>query len=258
MRDSSQLPHSIGPKETLLTISQLTIDDSAVAAKTGSWCLQGAESQISRTGQLETFHMLTMQPELLALVDRALEQKGPTQISIGGAGHIAIYPQQQAFTADIRDWGGIAYSEVRNFPVSAVIPIEPPADSRPVDELRWLIAYHHACQTATVEALPRGLVRLQSWPDLSCVPSELAGTVARICALLWRKSTASHLVARVLTLDPKLTAILFCVLQRYGHVDLVDNFSDRVEGEASPSNFQSLDASRASFVGKVWQHLLGR
>jgi hypothetical protein len=202
--------------------------------------------------------MLTMQPELLALVDRAFEQKSPTQISIGGAGRIAIYPQQQAYATDIRDWGVIAYTEVRNFPVSAVIPIEPPADARPVDELRWFIAYHHACQTATAESLPRGLVRLQSWPDLSCVPSELAGTVARICALLWRKSTASHLVARVLALDPKLTAVLFCVLQRYGHVDLVDNFSDRMEAETGPSNFQSLDVSRASFVGKVWQHLLGR
>jgi hypothetical protein len=211
--------------------------------------------------------MLAMQPELLALVDRALDGKIPTQISIGGAGRIAIYPQQQTYATDIREWEAIAYGETRNFPVSAVIPIEPPEDSRPVDELRWRITYHHVCQTVTEESLARGLVRLRSWPDLSCVPNDLAGTVARICALLWRKSTASHLVARVLAVDAHLTAILLCVLQRQGHVDLADNFQSQMETspsslqpltEISPSDFQSLTAPSASFVGKVWQHLLGR
>lgn len=64
------------------------------------------------------------------------------------------------------------------------------------------------------------MVKLLHWPELDDVPDEHIGTVARLCALLWVKPTAGHLIAPTLGEDRAHTNVVLHTLYAMGYVDL--------------------------------------
>jgi hypothetical protein len=193
-------------------------------------------------------------------LQRAMRRDRPSLISIGDHGSISIYPGEGTYTTDIRDWDSVPWggNEIR---VSSGVWATAPEGSMPVQELHWLAAYHSACGAA--DARLHGLAKLVSWPDLSEVPDEIAAPVARLCALLWRKPTASALIARLLGSEPAQTEALLRVLQLFGHVVVV---ATGIAGHAEDEAAMALEpvvagtstvSARASVISKLWQRLVG-
>lgn len=200
---------------------------------------------------------------LMVSLDCAIGSDCPTLISIEGHGSISVYPRHRTYTTDIPDWDSLPFlgnAPIKTSPCVWGIPSE---GGMPVCELRWLAAYHHASQVLAAQPAPRGLVKLVHWPDLSGVPDELAAPIVRICALLWRKSTASTLMPRVLGAEPGQTDALLRVLRGFGHVEIATGFATRIEGEGGVAAPLATDDERTgsaagAVIAKLWQRLLGR
>lgn len=200
---------------------------------------------------------------LMVSLYRAIGGDCPTLISIEGHGSISVYPHQRTYTTDIHDWDCVPFLGNAPIKTSACVWSIPSEGGMPVSELQWLAAYHHAGQVLAAQPAPRGLVKLVHWPDLSGVPAEMAGPIVRICALLWRKSTASTLMPRVLDADPAQTDVLLRVLQGFGHVQIATGFANRSEGEGGMSSPSAASDERpgsaaGAVIAKLWQRLLGR
>jgi hypothetical protein len=193
---------------------------------------------------------------LVASLDRAIGHDRPTMISIEGHGSISIYPQQRAYTTDIRDWRALPFSDAGAIRAAAAVWGTAPQDSSPVSELRWLAAYHQACANPA-EACTLGLAKLRHWPDLSSVPAEMAPTMIRICALLWRKPTATTLIARILESDPEHTAALIAVLQAFSHVEIVAQLGAERADEPPQSAAPAAASPQASVIARLWHRLVG-
>lgn len=205
--------------------------------------------------------MTAVASPLMAFLDRAMRLDRPTLISIEGHGSISIYPHQRTYTTDIRDWASVPFYEIAGIRAAAVVWNTPPADSMPLSELRWLAALHQARRAIDAQPLPRGLVKLRHWPDLCALPESLAAPIVRICALLWRKPTASILMPRILESSAQETHALLWVLQAFGHVEIATQMADRIEegGKAQEAGDAGHRGSAsATVVAKLWQRLLGR
>lgn len=199
----------------------------------------------------------------MTTLQSSIARDGPTLISIEGHGSISIYPDEGTYTTDICDWHSLPYGDGSAIRVSSVVWATAPQGSMPVGELRWLAAYHHASHLPESRPMPLGLVKLRHWPDLSEVPQELAAPIVRICALLWRKPTASTLVAQVVGAEAAPTDALLRVLQGFRHIDIAGRLADRAEDEAQAQVHGTLPVGqppsvRASVIAKLWQRLAGR
>lgn len=132
-----------------------------------------------------------------------------------------------------------------------------------VGEQSWLSLRDELSRDSANQMLSPGLVKLIRWPDLSTMPDELAEPVARICALLWRKSTVSYLIARILDADPRRTAVLLRVLQACGCVQLQlvagrteSSSTDNTEAIEAPMADTVVKNERSSMISKFWKRLL--
>lgn len=124
----------------------------------------------------------------------------------------------------------------------------------------WLTDFDQACVNTISDPIPRGLMRLRSWPELGEVPESLLAPVVRICALLWSKPTATYLVARVTGEDPTQTAALLRVMRGYGYVEMVagqESDTSRSVGDLAAQAAVAAPPTRSGFIGKFWQRLLG-
>jgi hypothetical protein len=203
----------------------------------------------------------TTLPPLMAMLQKSIAHSQPTLISIEGHGSISIYPDQGSYTTDICDWHSLPYGDGSAIGVSSVVWATAPQGSMPLGELRWLAAYHHASHLPESRAMPLGLVKLLHWPDLSEVPQELAAPIVRICALLWRKPTASTLVAQIVGAEAAQTDALLHVLQGFRHIAIASRLPDRVDEEAQAHDtlpIAQAPSVRASVIAKLWQRLAGR
>jgi hypothetical protein len=132
------------------------------------------------------------------------------------------------------------------------------SDALRVTEQHWLVVCEQARHELAEQPLTRGLVRLRSWPDLTDVPDQLLEPVIRICALLWSKPAASYLIARAINGEPRQTAVLLRTLQVFGHVELMAATTERGDEERlAAGDGGEPQAARSSFIGKLWQRLLG-
>ena len=123
----------------------------------------------------------------------------------------------------------------------------------------WVALHLRLVASGEGAATPLGLVRLRHWPDLGQVPDRFVAPVVRICALLWRKPTASHLVARVLGGDRNETTMLLKMLQELGHVEVV-TIGDEPAGrrdDSGAAEAAARPAGMAAFFSKLRQRLLG-
>jgi len=199
---------------------------------------------------------------LMNSLAHAMGIASPTLISIEGHGSISIYPRQQTYTTDL-DWDSLPLLTSAQIKTSACVWAVPSVGGMPVSGLQWLAAYHNASQAVAAEPTARGLVKLLHWPDLCDVPDELVAPIVRICALLWRKPTASMLMPRVLGAQVAQTDALLHVLQAFGHVEIATGFADRIESDAgasvpSAANDERTGSAAGAVIAKLWQRLLGR
>jgi hypothetical protein len=205
--------------------------------------------------------MTAVASPLMAFLDRAMRLDRPSLISIEGHGSISVYPHQRTYTTDIRDWAAVPFSELAGIRAAAVVWSTPPAESMPVSELRWLAALHQARCVVGAKPLARGLVKLRHWPDVSALPESLAAPIVRICALLWRKPTASFLMPRILEISSDETDALLWVLQAFGHVEIASQLADRTEEGAlaeGAGDTGTHDGASGSVIAKLWRRLLVR
>lgn len=197
----------------------------------------------------------------MATLQNSIALDAPSLISIDGHGSISIYPDEGTYTTDICNWHSLPFGDGSGIRVSSVVWGTAPQGSMPVGELRWLAAYHHASHLPESGPMPLGLVKLRHWPDLSEVPEELAAPIVRICALLWRKPTASTLVAQVVGADTAQTTALLRVLQGFRHIEIAGRVADRVDEEAQAHEklpIVQAPSVRASVIAKLWQRLARR
>lgn len=109
---------------------------------------------------------------------------------------------------------------------------------------------------------PPGLVKLREWPDLSAVPEEYIAPVSRICALLWNKPTASHLISRILGGDREETYKALQMLQAFGFIEMFSIHGSEPQHAPAPSAEPvvpetPVKSGLSSFIGKLRQRLLG-
>lgn len=207
-----------------------------------------------------TAERTTLSP-LMTTLQSSIARDGPTLISIEGHGSISIYPDEGTYTTDICDWHSLPYGDGSAIRVSSVVWATAPEGSMPVGQLRWLAAYHHASHLPESRPMPLGLVKLRQWPDLSEVPEELAAPIVRICALLWRKPTASTLVAQIVGAEAAPTDALLRVLQGFRHIDIAGRAAERADADAQTPEAlppEQPPSVRASVIAKLWQRLAGR
>lgn len=121
----------------------------------------------------------------------------------------------------------------------------------------------HRCIQSTAQRWtpPPGLAKLREWPDLVAVPEEFVAPVARICALLWNKPTAIHLISRILGGDRGETYQALQMLQAFGFIEMFSVQNAESPAVAIPDNeIESPEPAKtgfSSFIGKLRQRLLG-
>lgn len=199
--------------------------------------------------------------QLLTTLQNSIRLDAPSMISIQGHGSISIYPDEGTYATDICDWHSLPFGDGSGIRVSSGVWGIAPQGSAPVGELRWLLAYHGASHQPDTKPVPRGLVKLVYWPDLSEVPEELAAPIVRICALLWRKPTASTLMAQVMGAPTAQTSALLGMLQDFGHIEITSRLADRVDEQPQAQDtlpMPSAPSVRASVIAKLWQRLARR
>ncbi len=122
---------------------------------------------------------------------------------------------------------------------------------------------HHSIQTTAPRwTPPPGLAKLREWPDLAAVPEEFVAPVARICALLWNKPTAIHLISRILGADRAETHHALQMLQTFGFIEMFSVQGAEQQHLPAPGTEPEAPAEPAktgfsSFIGKLRQRLLG-
>ena len=130
----------------------------------------------------------------------------------------------------------------------------------------WSISSGDDYLSVRGDALRYGVIKLHSWPDLSKVPEMLQPLVARICALLSRKPSASRMVPLVLSAPEGDVMRAIATLVRQGHVIVAtsafaehqavvsEEVAPKVQ-EAAPST-SKFSVVRKPLVGKLWQKLM--
>lgn len=136
---------------------------------------------------------------------------------------------------------------------------------QPLSELDWPLVLQHLAQ---LQRRPQdypfhfNLVRLLSWPSLTCLPQDVQPAMARLCALLARKPSAASLLPLLLELPDAQVFMLIEALRLYGHVKVTCPATGP-EGGASAFGPLSEAAGQVqpvapSLITKIWQRLLSR
>jgi hypothetical protein len=211
--------------------------------------------------------MTTDWKEFTQTLESVVQRGVPTHLQIAGSGSLSIYPHHDCYTSDIRDWRGAAQVSASQITSSPSPWGAPPEVSEPLRELRWRAAIDAAsAETGEGEGAGPELLLLDSWPDLTGVPDVMLGSVARICALLWRKPTVGFLVARTLQMPAREVAVLLRVLRSLGHVTAhsatattATRALPEVPAGPDPAGEYTMapPAPVPSVLSKFWQRLLG-
>jgi hypothetical protein len=137
----------------------------------------------------------------------------------------------------------------------------------------WLVALDFPGRVLGQESPGRfdmsNLLRLQSWPNLTCMPDRLTEPLARICALLWRKPTVGYWVPKVMNLPADQTAALMQQLYAQGHLRTVGvpvagasaaeiwQPEERLSGDAALADGNTAPVTPGgSLIRKLWQRLV--
>lgn len=193
-------------------------------------------------------------------LDQALQAASCSHIRIGSDASVMIYAKDRCYVANLdRLTSAEDLQRVTIVMQPDLATLTPPPDALPIRKLNWHVALQ--LQRADNGELPisTGLLRLVSWPDLSELPQAIVPPVSRICALLWRKPTAAHLVARILDASPEETALLLRLLLSFGHVQLLaPAFSNERNERPAPEIgvlHHSRPAASSSLLSKLWRRL---
>ncbi len=163
--------------------------------------------------------MVVVAGSLMSTLERALSMGLPARLQIAGSGSVHVYPREGRYVTDIQDWAPVYAADGAAIEFAPGLWNTPPANAQPLEVLRWRAAYQSALRDeAEGQSLERELFTLVSWPSMTRVPPELLASLARICALLWRKPTVGYLVARVLGLPAGHAAVLLRSLLVMGYV----------------------------------------
>lgn len=205
---------------------------------------------------------------------RAITGEVPRRIVVAGRGSLSVFPTQGAYVSDFHDLSGFEDFGAQLADCSWAAP---PPDALPVGELRWRLSFQSALREADAMSMPPGMMHLRRWPELSEVPAELLTQVVRLCALLWRKPTATAVVHAILAEDNQRTAALARVLLSFGYVEIIgiqgttlptDHRTDalwapqerlRQDALAHASGAANASESTAGggLIGKLWRRLVG-
>jgi len=198
---------------------------------------------------------------LMRVLARAVRMGDPSLVMIGGSGTVSVYPRHQCYVSDIQDWSSVYAAQpeqIRVMPTAWVAP--PPAGALPLEGLQWRAAYSEALKQPADVALPRELVHLLEWPNLTRVPDDLVPAVIRVCALLWRKPTVGFLLPRILGLPAEQVGAVVQALQQFGHVRVARSDNAAASAEAASAAEAEVAAAApsatTSLVGKFWQRLV--
>lgn len=127
----------------------------------------------------------------------------------------------------------------------------------------WTALHRSIRENAAEWTPPPGLARLRRWPDLADVPDEFVAPISRLCALLWNKPTASHLIGIVLGGNRNENLEILQMLHVSGYVELLSVRRDSasppapLEAAPSPASEPGRSSGLTSFIGKLRQRLLG-
>jgi hypothetical protein len=206
---------------------------------------------------------------LMRTLDHAVRQGNPAQLLIGGTGSVSVYPRQHCYVTDIIDWDAVYMAGAEQIRLGPALWAAPPAGALPLEELQWRAAMHSAQADVarSQQPVPRALVQLVSWPNITRLPDELAAPVTRICALLWRKPTVGYLVVRMLDLTPERAGVLLRALRAFGHVQWTESTGDGSSDErpsgipesqlevAAPASGRA--AGDLRLISRLWLRLTG-
>ena len=143
----------------------------------------------------------------------------------------------------------------------------PPIEEKkgPVMQTIWNGALNDEFMATQGDALKYGVLKLQSWPDLSQVPETAQPLAARICALLSRKPSASRLVPLVVSVPESDVYQVMAALVRMGHVAVATTAFTQTGAEAQPESLIAAEVSpsvskfgfvRKSLIGQLWHKLV--
>ncbi|QNP49310.1 hypothetical protein [Diaphorobacter aerolatus] len=131
----------------------------------------------------------------------------------------------------------------------------------------WISGSNDDFLQSRKDALRYGVLKLIAWPDLARVPEERQALVARICALLSRKPSASKLIPLILSTPEDEVFESIAPLMRMGCVTVATSFLSEpgtVAAQHAPaveaisSQAQTANATqyaRRSLVSKLWARL---
>jgi hypothetical protein len=202
-------------------------------------------------------------------LDHAVQQGIPAQLLIGGTGSVSVYPRQHCYVTDINDWDAVYMASAEQIRLGPALWAAPPAGALPLEELQWRAATYSAQADAVragPKAVPRALVHLVSWPNLTRLPEEMVVPVTRICSLLWRKPTVGYLVVRMLDLPPERAAVVLRALRALGHVSWTESANEGADDRTSSISESQLEppapaSGRAAgdlrLISRLWQRLTG-
>ena len=196
-----------------------------------------------------------MLTQLGQAVNQALAQPHCAQIQIGNHGSILIFSADRRYVANLGELVSADDLQRLRIQLQPNGAANAPADAMPINRLTWHVALQ--LQRANGSDLPisTGLLRLVSWPDLSELPPEIVPSVARICALLWCKPTAAHLVARILDGSSEETATLLRLLLAFGHAQLLAPAVGEPAYSEAGNLHHTRPAASNSLLSKLWRRL---
>lgn len=188
----------------------------------------------------------------LGIAQRVIASGKNTRVTLPGKGEVNIYPQHNAYDADVLNMSIFCQAPASEFKTAELGAPDPQkAPGKNICELLWQAAFH-ASQGKIIEGCSKyDVVQFRHWPNLSRLP-QTANTM-RIIALLTRYPTTIMLLPRRLGATKEEVFQTYSAAYCSGLVNMVSHNPDLTPTEPAEEGVQEQQSKTG-----LWQSLFAK
>lgn len=213
--------------------------------------LTGLSSKIAEPADLA----FTPAAHLLNIVQRVLDSKANSQITLPGIGSITILSQKREYHADVKDMLEFSIAPAKNYEIRSLENAELTTISpsgKDVRDLLWQLAFHIYEDSLIESCSENDVIQFNRWPNLPRLPT--TPHTARICALLTRHPTSITLIRRVLGIDKKEVNRVISAAYSAGIVITISHGPSLVTSESTAADIKPEPAQKSG----LWNSLFAK
>lgn len=160
-------------------------------------------------------------------VENQVSTPDNARIFLNDAQFVLVFPVVKKYFSNVSDWSAFRTSVDFSFEEQKMSQSQPSdfPNTQPLDNLRWKLAYEESKAVLDEKNYPYALARVQlkNWPNITRLPDGFTPELARICALLAKKSVTTSLIPSILGIHKLYVFRIIETLRLLGHVEVLSN-----------------------------------